>query len=191
MIEQIKNLRVRIDGLAQLTKELRPFEHKGFTPIYEQFSEGTDGELTKESVIYLKTNSKEIEKAVDNLYLAKAWLGKVLGELGESTPYANDGKRKTVEDIEPTADTDLLIGKSLKEGWLVDDNLEVWAKKSHIEKVDWLREEIEKICKFESRLHLMLRAIARTYFIYSHKHLCEAKFWLGFELQRIKEQENN
>jgi len=130
MKEQIKELRVKIDGLSQLTKELKPLT----------FLSSVDNSRDY--------NSPEIEKAYDSLILAKAWLGKVLGELGEATPYKNDGNRKTIGDIEPTADR-AITTQTIHTG-------------------------------NQSREF----AIARTN---SYNHLCEARFWLGFELQRIKE----
>jgi len=177
MKEQIKELRVKLDGLAQLTKELKP---------YQECLTGM-GILQQ---IYSTQSSKEIEKAYDSLILAKAWLGKVLQELGEETPYKNDGKRKTIEDIEPAADkaievTDFPIGP---------DN---WGEgpitASHIEKTDWLRQEIEKVVNEIKQIGnapnppMLNReiSIARTN---AYNYLCEARFWLRFELQIIKEQ---
>ncbi len=186
MKEQIKNLRVKIDGLSQLTKELKPIMN-----IHVRDNK--------------KTNTKEIEKAYDSLILAKAWLGKVLGELGEETPYKNDGNRKRVEDIEPTADKvkeyknnptvcnkcpycrDVTCGS-------VDCVAERWDIKSHIEKVDWLREEIKKLVvavdslSLSTENHLTFHKIMR-FVTNSSNHLSEAVFFLGFELQRIKETE--
>ncbi len=305
MESKVKELRVEIDGLAQLTKRLKPITHD------EQYS-------------FLKKphdeNSKEIEKAVNSLYLAKAWLGKVLGELlkeffiepykeysftvaqsinkqttytklgvelnkkeidllkgewlknNKNNPYANDGNRKSVKDIESAADVanfyayriklsnaafrkhdgnvliyfdgepriinniefefsspkkltknevkDKIKGTSyvlditgdfltLKEDIepTADVNNKIktgenfnsiseavnnhWSNKNQIEKVDWLREEIEKITKEVSNWYTHTPvpsrefAIARTN---AYNYLCEARFWLGFELQRTKEQ---
>lgn len=156
MKEQIKEVRVKIDGLSQLTRELKPLT----------FLSSADNSRDY--------NSPEIEKAYDSLILAKAWLGKVLGELGEATPYTNDGNRKTVEDIEPTADKGHVM---------------VFGDFNHIEKVDWLRQEIQYTTHLVTQtIHTGNQsrefAIARTN---SYNHLCEARFWLGFELQRIKE----
>jgi hypothetical protein len=130
MKDQIKELRVRIDGLSQLTQELKPINKNEEFKAFPEY-----------------INSKEIEKTYNSLILAKAWLGKVLGELAEkefkidlekeytfkvfkcrdeyeevtclgkdlsknkkqllygqwlkdnTSPYSNDGKRKTVEDL--------------------------------------------------------------------------------------------
>lgn len=154
MIEKIKELRGQIDGLAQLTKELT-FDH----------------------------NSKQINSAVDSLFLAKAWLGKMLGVLGNPSPYPKDGERKTVADIEPTADK------------AVSGSSDEWKLKSHIEKVDWLRQNIYKcsdeiVVLFDNIGFMNLDAARiREAITFSNKHLCEARFWLGFELERIREAE--
>lgn len=167
MKKEIKNLRVKIDGLSQLVKELKPIMN-----IHVR-----DGK---------KTNTKEIEKSYDSLILAKAWLGEVLGKIGEETPYKNDGKRKTVDDIEPTADKAIFISDFP----IAPDN---WTEEgpvtaSHIEKVDWLRQEIQKVQK---EVHAVsdcgtpVSGLLAWNFVY--QYLCEARFQLGFELQRIKE----
>lgn len=166
MKEQIKQLRVSIDGLAQLTKELKPMDCNSNNPG-------------------LKNNSPQIEKAYDSLILAKAWLGKMLGELGVDNPYKSGYKTK--EDIEPTQDVSEVLCTTGLEGIATN---KTWKELNHIEKVDCLRTEIEKIVN-------EIKSIARTdaqnftkEFNISrtncYNHLCEARFWLGFELERIK-----
>jgi len=159
MISKIKELRVSIDGLAQLTK--------GLKPLYKY---------------------KEIEKAVDSLYLSKAWLGKVLSELGTENPYKSGYKTK--EDIVPTQDVDNDILKFSK----FDDTK--YANWNHIEKVDWLRQEIQKLIESLNRRHgRTLNATNEEHFNYnywnainkSYNYLCEVKFQLGFEFSRIKD----
>ena len=192
MKNQIKELRVKIDGLAQLTKELKPII-KRKNPDFMGFGqEQGDPEYLTE-----KRDKKEIDKATDNLCLAKCWLGKFLGELGTETPYKNDGNRKSVKDIEPTAD----VANKIKTGEGYQNVFEAtqnhWSEKSHIEKVDWLRQEINNIV-YDIKListqfadHRSQRptrelSIARTN---AYTYACEARFWLGFELERIKNQE--
>jgi hypothetical protein len=186
MKDQITELRVTIDGLAQLTRELRPSTYVNKTNE-ESFHEVLlFGETTMKVV---QRNSKEIEKAYDSLILAKAWLGKVLGEIGVESPYKSG--YKTVEDIEPTADVYKSSIKIFKE---YGDNL------SHIEKVDWLRTEIEKLVSVTNQLfrepgeltnwqftHENLTSRMSLYLLRVEQYLSEARFWLGFELQRIKE----
>ena len=171
MEQKVKELRVQIDGLGQLTKGLRVQASLGkYNPN--------------------PFNSKECEKATDSLFLAKAWLGKVLGELGEDSPYPKDGTRKTVADIEPTADRDDSTSTSSKLGNISEgDNSDSsqYRRMNHIEKVDWLRQEISKIVKeiqplwnIESLNTWGVAAIENCF-----THISEARFWLGFELERI------
>ncbi len=189
MKKQIKELRVQIDGLAQLVKTL------GQPPVIvskENISDDISEEFLKmvrdSPIAIMKlTDAKPIEHSSFNynlyechksLRLAKTWLGKVLGELGEETPYKNNGKRKDVKDIEPPAD------KSEKSIFTGD--------MSYIEKIDLLREEIKEVIGFMDDLTEddgwydvdELLAISET-------HLTEARFHLGFELQIIKEQEES
>lgn len=206
MKEQIKELRVSIDGLAQLTKELKPIYIAG----NRKESEGPN-HIEK----YCTRNSKEINKAYDSLILAKAWLGKILQELGEFTPYANDGSRKEVKDIEPTADKAKIVpglrepftGKNAKEPKFIIDTWELngrlmmdWDNFNYIEKVDWLREEISNLKKIVKQLwmqpgevtdwkfsHMDLTKPMYILLMRVEQHLSEARFWLGFELGRVRD----
>lgn len=191
MKEQIKELRVRIDGLSQLVMGLCPDNNGG--------------------VSYFNHETRE---CYDSLILAKAWLGKVLGELGEESPYK--AGKKTIEDIEPTADTfkgnvhyDTIPGTTVK--WFNVSPYDL--ENTHIEKVDWLREEIKNLIDDDfrrlgrtimpenqdglvgesSELSRKVQVADIRYDSWSslnnsYNHLSEARFWLGFELQRIKEE---
>lgn len=189
MKESIRELRIKIDGLSQLVKELKPCKQLQTTVQYP----------SRETVTYIHNelfdgkpllyNSIEINKAVDSLILAKAWLGKILGELGEATPYANDGNRKDVKDIEPTADKNLATIEELTYENCIANCSKDYLLLNHIQKVDWLRQEIQHIIHLvEQAIHTGNQsrefAIARTN---SYNHLCEARFWLGFELSRCKD----
>lgn len=177
MKTEIKNLRIQIDGLAQLTKELKPLKltNEEISTISYECGEN-------KTITHLYMRSKEIEKATDSLYLAKAWLGKILELLGSETPYKNDGSRNTVEDIEPAADKHKFSGE-VEDVCFQQD----WKIMEHIEKVDWLREEIKDIINNTEDFSETIDYIELEQgFVY--KHLCEARFWLGFELQRIREE---
>ena len=186
MKEQIKELRVKIDGLAQLTKELKPIE-LNMDDYIMSYSDLIEYPNLKKN---LKLHSKEIEKSYDNLILAKAWLGKVLGELGEDTPYKNDGKRKSVEDIEETADVAKNLTVNIDGGW---------EEMSHIQRVDWLREEINvlvvKVYDLLTASQIIpeikvkhSRQLLTMYFDSCFRYLSEARMWLGFELGRIRDE---
>ena len=122
MIEQIKRLRVEIDGLAQLCEALSPYKDLECGRILPSY------------------NSVEILEAVKSLKLSKAWLGKILEQLGNENPYGSG--YKTVEDIVPTAD----VASRIEDYPVAPDH---WPEgevyKSHIEKVDWLRTEIRRL----------------------------------------------
>ncbi len=173
MKEEIKELRVKIDGLAQLVKSMtgRVFaintsaipDNLDIDTFIKKWKENSNFmvpmkplESSVESI-----NNYEISKTYDSLILAKAWLGKILGELGESAAdvqvwtYFNDGFRD----------------------------------KNHIEKVDWLREKIKNMMDNTTDFSQELPEIELEQgFVY--KYLSEARFWLEFELQRIREDES-
>lgn len=207
MKNKVKELRVKIDGIAQLVKELKPITIYGVGVIpARHFGNHT----TEIGYTQQMGNPKEIEKSYDSLILAKAWLGKVLGELGEETPYKNDGKRKNAEDIEKTVDT-VAINKFPDPGetsFIIPE----WSSWNHIEKVDWLREEIKVLINHildrKGRVSGIVMTVDRAIndedylgkerdkdyncwfgINQSYKYLQEARFWLGFELQRVKEDE--
>jgi len=190
MKEKIKELRLRIDGLSQLEETLYGSQ------LYLLDIENKPKGMSIQD--YTKSYT-EMYKCYDSLILAKAWLGKMLGELGEATPYVNDGNRKTVADIEPAADKTtntrnsvgcaIFIDKST--GNPITTDTEIWNNKTHIEKVDWLRQEIEEIVveiRFLGDLNLSGTTYSNTFINNVTTHLSEARFWLGFVLQRIKEQ---
>ena len=178
MQEQVKELRVQIDGLAQLTKALKPMWDVCLD-IDKHFLQDGGSVLPTKRINF---NSKEVEKAYDSLLLAKAWLGKVLAELGSENPYKSGYKK--VSDIEPTADVFPLKQKEKARHWELISFLE---KKNHIQKVDWLRTEIEKIIVNYSKLNEQHPNFLLSKDGLVYMHLSEAKFWLGFELARIRE----
>jgi hypothetical protein len=174
MKDEIRLLRVQIDGLAQLTKGLRQ-------PVDYKWDESFHGGGTGVTHSFIQPHSIEITRATDSLYLSKAWLGKVLGALGEDTPYAKDGKRKTVEDIEPAADQKRYTNK--------DDLVkEFWPGLNHIEKVDWLRQEIGKVLQDFAALWQGVNEISGSFYDVIWQYLSEARIWLGFELQRYQKE---
>jgi hypothetical protein len=213
MKNQIKELRIEIDGLAQLTKELKP--------IFIEYIGEREG---------YQDNSNEIKESHKSLLLAKCWLGKVLQELGEETPYKNDGNRKTVDDIEPVADTHTVLEQNKKENRfgksVINLNNESvrWEELNHIEKVDFLRQEIKNIIDKYKNINNTLSVYYEEEFNkleikeceilksggkfdlseeacklpnfelelqFVYKYLSEARFYLGFELQRLKESNND
>lgn len=105
MKEQVKELRVKIDGLAQLVKSLKPItidRAANHEESSKYWKENPNYDLQPVFTFDDKNLSKEASKAYDSLMLAKAWLGKVLEELGADNPYGTGYKTK--EDIHPAAD---------------------------------------------------------------------------------------
>ena len=165
VIEQIKQLRVEIDGLAQLCEGLKPITK----PI---------GGLDRYEYEEIIVNSEEIKEAVKSLKLSKAWLGKVLEHLGNENPYGSG--YKTVEDIVP--ETDKITGVPLTIQEAIDYN-----RMSHIEKVDWLRTEIKRVIDNATDYSQEVPEIELEQ-VFAYKYLCEARFWLGFELGRVLDE---
>lgn len=165
VIEKVIALRIELDGLATIVKN--------FSPI-------------KVAIISGYKNSIENNKAYESLILTKAWLGKVLETLGTETPYKNDGKRKEASDIEPAADTASATPDSVLT--IYRENKDVM---SYVEQIDWVREYIKELLtkvgdvftEADNLKYYMTNIIVQ--------HLTEARFWLGFELQRIKEKNIN
>lgn len=195
MKSKIKELRVSIDGLSQLVKGLNPRvmvvdlamipkrqTAEDFMNMIKNHQTCFVNKSIDNSPVIQEIVAHEIEKAYDSLILGKAWLGKMLGELGEETPYKNDGDRTTVADIEPTSNKALNYAP-------IDTT--VYCELSNISKIDMLREEIGK---YISEVKVLDRnvpridnrevAIARTN---AYNCLCEARMWLGFELSRIRD----
>ena len=198
MIHTFKELRLDIDGLAQLTGKLK--SDVSITIFDSGFWRTTS----------LHGISKEIERTTQSLLLAKAWAGKALGIIGEPSPYQNDGNRKEVKDIEPT---------DAKQSVFKDDDISrtTWKEYTHIEKVDWLREEIQKLINdlpdytiwtelwlqenVFSKCDTMSKEDYDTFedeaisqmpewslqLSIIFQHLTEARIHLGLELQRMRE----
>jgi hypothetical protein len=118
--------------------------------------------------------TKQLLSAKDELLFAKAWMGKMLGAMGAETPYKNEGKRNLVEDIEPTAEKfggDIILPEDL----------------STIGAIDWIRQQIAtKVADIEKIGTEKGGRKAGVLKEQVYVHLCEARFWLGFELERIK-----
>ena len=161
MIEEVKTLRKQIDGLAELTKELKT--------IYVPSQRLAETDIDKDIILRLSgiflINSEEINNVVINLYLTNAWLGKVLEELGETV----------------SMDTRELNAIPMNN----------YNDMSHTEKVNWLKEEIKSVTEQIKNfpVNKIVSPINReifTAFTVSYRYLTEARFHLEFELQRIK-----
>lgn len=188
MIEGIKTLRQLLDCYAEITEK---------TKLYNtEKGQGGWGNWVL---------SQHVTDAHRSLLLAKGWLGKLLGELGDKTPYTKDGQRKTIADVEPVADKMSTKGLNLfrKDGKILvfelgpdTQNKDIKNDVNPVERLDWLREEIQEQInnvrdmnpiKESTKVLQMSRemSICRTN---CWTCLAEAKMHLGFELSRIRDE---
>ncbi len=181
MEKEIKEIRVKLDELTQLIESLKPI--KAPTAIFiEESEEGTKektGEFSGVTAIWIQKNSEEIEDAVKSLKLSKMWLGKILKELGIANPYPQS-KNPANEKIEPTAD----VAKNL--------TIEVdggWQELTHIQRVKYLRAEIERTENELKELSRPSYKLPKESLYNSISSCIEAGMWLGMELGRIRDNE--
>ena len=116
--------------------------------------------------------SMEATNAWNCLRMAKAWIGKIKGELGSRTPYA---VVDSVDKIPPTAE---VYNKKLP------------TYKSDLEKVNALRLATQTLLDEIDNTYpkICLRNGLRKDFVDNcYQHLAEAKMWYGFELARMRE----
>jgi hypothetical protein len=160
--EKIKDMRITIDRLAQLVYGLKPMEI--LTGIEINSLTGIEDHEP------LIGRSHEIVSCYKSLLLAKAWLGNSLSVYESESPYKNDGNRHSENDIEPTdAKADVRSTENT-----------LYGSKNHVEKVDYLRQEIKEVTE-------NIGPLVFKEFQFAYMHLCEARMRLGFELQRIRE----
>jgi hypothetical protein len=62
-----------------------------------------------------------------------------------------------------------------------------WEEMNHIEKVDWLRSKIQKVIDEILTRDFLYEIDNGLVINNTWTHLCEAKFQLGFELARVRE----
>ena len=213
MKEKIKQLRVEIDGLAQLCEGLKPIKdgaaiHNRLKGLDLLSIHSTESERAIYRAKYKKEydqviretskNTDEIKEAVKSLKLSKAWLGKVLASLGSENPYGSG--YKTVEDIVPETDKAKTVCgtmgidgettprlKAIDTFTLNGKIMNEYSQMSHIEKVDWLRTEMKRTAiQLYNTIHFKEIGISEGELAY--KYICEARFWLGFELGRIRDE---
>lgn len=202
MKTKLTELRLRIDLINQLVDELwkQPKPSGEIVPNknlptpqeMEEMFRTTNGELFVPLEAEHTQNTSELQLCSNSLRLAKARLGKILGLLGESSPYQNDGNRKTVEDIEPASDKAVFEFEGLGHAFK--------TKQTFVEKIDWLREKIGEIRKdclelVSEILDRNARGVNDTFvldiFLQCQTSIIEldnARFYLGFELGHIRDE---
>lgn len=161
----LQELRLDIDALYQLVEPLRP--------IVEE------DELFDCMTYHKSEQLKEISKS---LLLSKAWCGKLMGELGGTSPYKNDGNRKSVGDIEPTDSQAKFLENVI--GHYLMNRKNAWSERNHVEKIDKLRELVDYVSDKFIKNYASCESILITIIF---MHIQEAKLWMGFELGRIRD----
>lgn len=151
MVEKVKEIRVSIDGLIPVVK---------------------DG---------LEKWCSETEHAIKSLSLAKMWLGKALGELGESNPYPESSNPQS-DKIEPSAD--------VAEQKLVFDDIDMTNTVALAKKV---RSEIKRLendlCSYFSA---NITATDLGVFVnQSRLSLIEANMWIGMKLSDFRNRKED
>lgn len=233
MTNEIKQLRIRIDAIAKLIKDLKTLytETATFDKSYPYkkthlktyLSSHLDKVMVvvpnhKSFVIQIdQVNSKEIEKSVDSLLLAKAWIGKVIEKIGGVSymvDISHKNKNEPIDDFIIRAKKQNL-GKFIGVPNSTDDDSknqvinekgdfiygiilrEEWNSKCIIEKIHWLIKEIKDVIESNNEIYLdrfeqidngSKNPLYIRFFNNVYNHLSESIFCLDFELRRIKEE---
>lgn len=127
-------------------------------------------------------NRSDVYKSV---FKAKAWMGKLLGELGNTNPYITKDPIKNASEIPPTVD-------------VFSDNKKIrnHELRNHLEQVLHLRDligdciDMINIITFteEEYENLKDQRLAKIAITNSYSKACEARFELGYELSVIREK---
>lgn len=147
-------------------------------------------QLRKDMIIVVNTinnlqGSRELSLAKTKSQEAMMWTGTLLKYISNSpTPYANNGKRKTIADIEPMFD-------NTSETFKFGDN--------QVQVVDGLREFLDNKAShiiafsFDFWTEMTENGVDEASFLISdcldsmRKYLTEARMWLGMELGRLRD----
>lgn len=122
-----------------------------------------------------KNSTKELDKAIDALLLARMWCGKTMQQLGSEYPYP-ESKNPDSEVIEPLA--------------VQPSTLEVNLRGNHISDVKALRAAIDGLVGDLDSLRLELPEGKPLWFVkLALQYATEGGMWLGQELGRLREQE--
>lgn len=153
------------------------------------FRELRRGMIVLSNTIKKLEGSRELSLSNTNVQTAMMWTGTYMkfSKLGDN-PYAkHDGNRKTVADIEPMFDA--------TNDTFTKDILDKGAIYTIDQMRTYLGEQIEAIIAFtiseDSNYDVELtkseEVQADLCVLWIHKHLTEARMWLGMELGRIRD----
>jgi len=186
MKQQIKNIRICIDSLIELTKTLYPdsFYVIDIAQRPDNISiEDYINQIKKTGVIisdsskvniqnlnhkHMPTFYRELEEAKKHLILTYKWLGKII-EYTTAETYLDDDK------VNPLIMNDVY-------------NESRFESKNYIEKINYLIDKIKEIIETDPFMYVHeTRYIPEEYNMF--QHLTEATFWLELEIDRVKEKE--
>lgn len=123
--------------------------------------------------VRLDSNSHEFKQSYDALRLGKAWLGKFLQSIGETTPY---------EVVDKVAE----IPKTAERHFEVDSGfIEKIKPLPYLDFVNEMRAQIEFL-----RLSVQAKLPQTTTYAevgYAMKYFAEARMWFGFELGNLRD----
>jgi len=174
---KLKSFRIDVEGIYQMVKSLKPVK----TAVAGSYN------------VFTESSSVQLVDSENYLLYAKGWAGKLLGEMGEESPYKNDGKRKSVSDIEPTdaRHTESPFVHLGSGNYELPNGNKVHIGISDTERVDTLRTQVSELAN-------VIRYIDRdSYFDTREKSTCRTNIWtnlenarmaLGFELERVREE---
>lgn len=147
MVEKVKIIRVSIDGLIQVADK------------------------------HLENWTDPVKKATDSLSLAKMWLGKALGSMGDSNPYP-EGNNPANDAVEPLADT--ATEAVVFEGIDMNNQIAV-AKKIRLE-ISVLLADLGGSFSFNNT-----STDLGTFVNCSRLAMVEAGMWLGMYLRKVND----
>lgn len=119
--------------------------------------------------------SREIALVITNMQEAKHWLGKVLGELNEENPYKNSSNPANTiidEQAEKTAATPAF-------------EVNTWEKL--VETIKGFRQNIQSLIDAYAQDRVIHVKNSGVFYHQSWMKIQNAKMWLGWELDRLRE----
>lgn len=130
------------------------------------------------TLIEIGLTSRELSTSRTKAQEAAMWAGKLIGIInGNSSPYKNDGKRRSIKDIEKRVDN-------------VEETFPMSGEK--VSKVDTLREVAKKLLEHVLEMEISYRGlhddVERDMVVITlYQKISEIRFWLGMELGRMRD----
>lgn len=136
-----------------------------------------------ENIQYVESVLGKKSRVYNRLFSSKAWLGKLLEQLGTENPYKTEKPLNNPKNIPPTADVSEGLGKVIYD----------FKLKNEVEQIVSLREMLQESVDaieslgtaYEFIKDKRLASIAKTQ---SYVNMCEARFELGYELSLIRDK---